>query len=175
MNHFWLLIFRLLQNRKTKYSRKFLLLFSYRNKHVYLMSTPQMQKHHDASTLWFNSYKMVLKRRVCFTRYGELRGVPAAFTASNTDLLISITHVAANACRAGGPNGWQSVQLPSSHCTAPPQLLLLEKYTSNFGFVISNWSNPLNGFPGHQSACQKDRGRENVRRNTRKSPSLKIK
>lgn len=85
-------------------------------------------------------------------------------SASHTSLQMSAGE--------GGLTAWQSVQLPSSHCIAPPQLLL---YTSNFGFVISNWSNPLNGFPGYQSSCQKDRGRENVRRNTRKSLSLKIK
>lgn len=172
-NHFWLLIFRLLQNqqqeKKINVQKIPASSFQFRCKNVYFMSSPQMQQRINFVI------QLLRERRVCFTRYWELRGLPAAFTPSSTDLLIGVTHVAANACGAGGPNAWQPVQPPSSHRTAPPQLLLLEKYTSNFGFVISNWSNPLNGFPGHQSACQKDRGRETARRNRGKSPSLKIK
>lgn len=145
------------------------------NKNVYLMSTPEMQKQHDASTLWFNSTKWSLR---------DASVSPGTWNWEEFLLLLrhliqicsSASHTSLQMPRgAGGLNAWQSVQLPSSHCTAPPQWLLLEKYTSNFGFVISNRSNPLNGFPGYQSACQKDRGKENVRRNTRKSPSLKIK
>lgn len=60
-----------------------------------------MQKQHAMSSLWFQIYKMV-HNRFYFTTYEELRRVPAAFTASNTNLFISVTHIIANACGAGG-------------------------------------------------------------------------
>lgn len=40
--------------------------------------------------------------RIYFTGYTELKGGPAAFTAFNMNVFISLTHIIVNVCGQGG-------------------------------------------------------------------------
>lgn len=66
-----------------------------------------LHKQHAMSGLWFQIYKMD-HIRFYFTGYAELKGGPAAFTASNLDVFINLTRIIANVC---GPGGLQKAKM----------------------------------------------------------------